>query len=275
LQFSFVVSKWLGYPIPNLFETPESFMEFETALNLLKENSFEGVELNLNFNDKPLLTRIKAAIDQAGLNLAAVGTGLLYAIDHLSFTDPDPAKRARAVAVVKGLVRFASEANATVIVGMVRGINPLDTEAVRGSLEKCLIECDSAAEESGTKLALEAINRYETKSLNTAEEVATLLDELKLRASGLLLDTFHMNIEEQSLDLTISKYESQIAHFHMADSNRWPPGSGHLNLEAILKQLRDMEYGGWASAEVLPKPSRVGAVMETADYLKRHNLLAH
>ena len=253
---------------------PSRSLEFEKALSLLKANGFDGVELNLNFNDKPLLTRIKGAIDQAGLKLAAVGTGLLYAIDHLSFTDPDPAKRARAVAVVKDLVRFASEANATVIIGMVRGVSPLDREAVTGSFEKCLKECDSAAEESGTKLAVEAINRYETQSLNTAEEVAILIDKLKLRASGLLLDTFHMNIEEQSIELTISKYASRIAHFHVADSNRWPPGNGHLNLETILKQLRDMGYQGWVSAEALPKPSRVDAVKETADYLKRHSLLA-
>jgi sugar phosphate isomerase/epimerase len=269
------VSKWLGYQIPSLFETPESFTEFENALSLLKANGFDGVELNLNFSDKPLLTRIKDAIDEAGLKLAAVGTGLLYAIDHLSFTDPDPAKRARAVAVVNGLVRFASEAHANVIIGMVRGVRPLDSDSITELLGKCLEECDSAAEESGTKLALEAINRYETQSLNTAKEVATLIDKLKLRASGILLDTFHMNIEERSIENTLSNYLSRIVHFHIADSNRWPPGNGHLNVDALLKQLRDKGYQSWVSAEILPQPSRADAVKETADYLKRCNLLAH
>jgi sugar phosphate isomerase/epimerase len=265
----------LGYQIPNLFETPQSFTEFEKALSLLKSNGFDGVELNLNFSDKSLLARIKGAIDEAGLELAAVGTGSLYAIDHLSFTDPDPAKRARAVAVVKDLLQFASEANASVIIGMVRGVTPLDRNSIAELLGECLEECDSTAKESGTKLALEAINRYETQSLNTAEEVATIVDKLKLRATGLLLDTFHMNIEERSIENTLSNYVSRIVHFHIADSNRWPPGNGHLNVDVLLIQLRNLGYQGWVSAEALPKPSRVDAVKETADYLKRRNLLAH
>jgi len=274
LRFSFVVSRWLGYRIPNLFETPDSFLEFEDALSLLKANGFEGVELNLNFSDKSLLMRIKAAIDDSGLQLAAVGTGLLYAIGHLSFTNPDPANRARAVAAVKDLVTFASETNSKVIIGMVRGTAPLDTDSTMKSLEKCLEDCDSAAAEHGTKLALEAINRYETQSLNTAEEVATIIDKLTLKASGLLLDTFHMNIEERSIDRTISKYTPRITHFHIADSNRWPPGNGHLDVGLILKQLKDAGYQGWVSTEALPNPSRVAAVKETANYLKRNNLMA-
>jgi len=274
LQFSFVVSKRLGYQIPNLFETPESFEEFKKALSLLKANGFDGVELNLNFSDKSLLTRIKGTIDEAGLKLAAVGTGLLYTNDHLSFTDPDPAKQAQAVSIVKGLVRFASEAHANTIIGTVRGASPLDSDSTE-LLGKHLEECDSTAEEYGTNLALEAINRYEMQSLNRAEEVVTLIDALKLRASGLLLDTFHMNIEERSIENTLSNYLSRIVHFHIADSNRWPPGNGHLNVDALLKQLMDLGYRGWVSAEALPRPTRVDAVKETADYLKRCNLLAH
>jgi sugar phosphate isomerase/epimerase len=268
------VSRWLGYRIPNLFETPDSFLEFEDALSLLKANGFEGVELNLNFGDRSLLMRIKAAIDDAGLQLAAVGTGLLYAVEHLSFTNPNSANRARAVAVVKDLAKFASETNAKVIIGMVRGSVPLDTDSIMESFGKCLEECDLAAAENGTRLALEAINRYETQSLNTAEEVATMIDKLKLRASGLLLDTFHMNIEERSIDRTISKYTPRITHFHIADSNRWPPGNGHLDVGLILKQLKDAGYQGWVSTEALPNPSCVAAVKETADYLKRNNLMA-
>ena len=273
MQFSFVVSRWLGYQVPNLFETPESFVEFEKALSLLKANGFDGVELNLNFSDKSLLIRIKDAIDEAGLQLAAVGTGLLYAIDHLSFTDPDPTKRASAVAVVNDLVHFASEVRANVIIGMVRGVNALDSDSVAESLAECLKECDSTAEESGVKLALEAINRYETHSLNSAKEVAALIDKLKLRASGLLLDTFHMNIEERSIEVTLSNYASRIVHFHIADSNRWPPGNGHLNVNVLLEQLKDLGYKGWVSAEALPNPSPFDAVKETASYLKRYNLL--
>jgi sugar phosphate isomerase/epimerase len=263
----------LGYQIPQLFETPESFSEFERALSLLKKNGFDGVELNLHFSDKSLLTRIRDAVEDSGLKLAAVGTGLLYAIARLSFTDSDPANRARAVAVVRSLIQFASESNANVIIGMIRGASPLDSETVTGSLYKCLKECDSTAGECGTKLAVEAINRYETQSLNTAKDVISLIDRAELRASGLLLDTFHMNIEERSIEATISNSLPRLVHFHIADSNRWPPGNGHLAIDAFLKQLKDSGYDGWVSAEALPKPSSIDAVKQTADYLKRRKLL--
>ena len=155
---------------------------------------------------------------------------------------------------------------------MVRGASPLDNETVTGWLYKCLKECESTAIECGTKLAVEAINRYETQSLNTAKSVISLIDKAELRASGLLLDTFHMNIEERSIETTISNSLSRLLHFHIADSNRWPPGNGHLTIDAFLIQLNDSGYDGWVSAEALPKPSSIDAVKQTADYLKRRQL---
>ena len=268
MRFSFVVSRWLGYPISGLFETPESFAEFRNALDLLKENGFDGVELNLHFSDDSLLTRIQNSIQESGLKLAAVGTGLLYAVEHLSFTDPESSRRARAVDVVKDLVRFASQSDAVVILGLLRGSCALTQDSVRRMLERCLVECDSAAERCGGRLAIEAINRYETQSLNNAAEVASMIDSLKLKATGILLDTFHMNIEEQSIESTLSKHISKLEHFHIADSNRWPPGDGHLDVGALLTQLNDLDYMGWASAETLPKPTRDDAVKHTAAYLK-------
>jgi len=274
MRFAFVVSRWLGYQIPNLFEAPESLHEFEKALELLKLNGFQGVELNLHLSDKSLLMRIKEAIKDSGLSLAAVGTGLLYGIEHLSFTDHDPVIRTRAVDAVKDLVKFASEFNSRVIIGMVRGSAPLDRENAAEYFSKCIQECDSTARDSGIKLALEAINRYETQSLNTAEETAYVIDRYNLRATGLLLDTFHMNIEERSIERTISTYASRVEHFHIADSNRWPPGNGHLDIAALLERLKDSGYAGWVSTEALPYPSRVEGIKETADYLRLHNLLA-
>src|SRR5208282_1135411 len=112
MRFSFLVSQMLGYQIPNLFCTPESFVEFEKALKLLSENGFEGVELNLNLDNEQALARIGKALEKSELKLAAVGTGLLYAVDKLSFTDPDPSKRFEAVSKVKKLIRFAAEHHA-------------------------------------------------------------------------------------------------------------------------------------------------------------------
>jgi len=271
MRFSFVVSAGLGYQIPNLFENGASFAEFERALRLLKEQGFTGVELNLNSDDRSILSKIRDSIRAEGLQLAAVGTGLIYLAKGLSFSDPDPAIREKALAIMKELIRFASTENSVVVIGMVRG-NPSSSNAVRLLIES-LRKCDKAAFESGVRLVLEALNRYETSILNTATEVANSIRDAQLTATGILLDSFHMNIEEQSIEESIRKYHDRIGHFHIADSDRWPPGHGHLKIEDQLRLLENLGYGGWVSAETLPKPDNVAAVKATANFLKAQNFL--
>ena len=86
MRFSFVVSPRLGYQIPNLFASPKSFRDFRAALKLLRECGFEGVELNLNSDKEPLLSRISEMIEEAELKLAAVGQG--YYIPRVKFLSP-------------------------------------------------------------------------------------------------------------------------------------------------------------------------------------------
>lgn len=273
MRFGFVVSPSLGYRIPNLFQNDSTFGEFENALRVLKQHGFDGVELNLNFDDQQKLNRIKKSIDDAELKLAAVGTGLLYSRDRLSFIDPDSSKRAKALSIVKELVRFASREHAAVVIGLVRGTLPQDAQVAEGLLRRGLVECDATAKEHGTKIALEAINRYETSLLNTADDAVKLIEEENLSATGLLLDTFHMNIEERSITETIRDSSSKTAHFHIADSNRWPPGYGHLKVEDLLGCLAESGYNGWVSAETLPKPNNTQAVIDTAQFLKTHKFM--
>jgi len=272
MRFAFVVSSGLGYQIPNLFQNEESFLAFQEALQALRRHGFTGVELNLHSDDQHLLARIRGSVNEAGLRLAALGTGLLYAEDKLSFTDSDSAKREKAIRVVKRLLQFAAGDRAVAVIGLVRGVPNVQVGANK-LLREALIECDRAAAECGGHIGLEAINRYETPLLNTASDVVKLIEDERLTATGLLLDTFHMNIEEASIEETIRKYVSLIAHFHIADSNRWPPSHGHLKLDQHLRLLQELGYEGWVSAELLPKPDNATAVAETAQFLRVHKFI--
>ena len=273
MRFSFVVSAGFGYKIPRLFETDSSFTEFENALRLLKQQGFDGVELNLSQAEEPILRRIHGSVGDAGFQVSAIGTGLTYLDRGLSFADPDSSKRERAIEIVKKLIGFASIERAVVIIGLIRGGQSTVDATARFS--QSLEECDRIAAEHNVRIALEAINRYETSSLNTAADAAKLIRDLRLRATGLLLDSFHMNIEEVSIEATIREYYPMITHFHIADSNRSPPGHGHLQVESQLKILADLGYQGCVSAEVIPKPDNANAVKETASFLRRHNFLPH
>ena len=275
MHFSFVVSGGLGYKIEDLFHNESSFDEFEKALYSIKDHGFEGVELNLGFDDQNRLGRIKAAVDESGLKLAAVGTGMIYVKQRLSFTDNDPDKRARALAIVKNLIHFASGEHAIVIIGLVRGSPSQHDKSTDDHLHESLKQCDRVANENNVRIALEAINRYETSLVNTAADAAQIIEQEKLTATGLLLDTFHMNIEEQSIIDSIRNNAPRIVHFHIADSDRWPPGHGHLEIPTLLSILEGSGYKGWVSAETLPKPDNTRAVTNTAEFLKTHKLIRH
>jgi len=271
MRFSFVVSAGLGYRIPDLFESEASFGEFRSALKLLKRHGFSGVEVNLATTKWKTLARIAKIIQGEGLQLVAVGTGLLYLKRRYSFTDRNPARRRRAVATVSRLIEFASQHDAVVIIGLIRGGTSVG--GAGGLLSRALVECDGIASEHGVRLALEAINRYETAQLNTAAEVASIIRDEKLRSTGMLLDSFHMNIEETSVKETIREFHEMISHFHIADSNRLAPGRGHSEIELQLKLLKEVGYRGWASAEILPKPDNASAVSDTASFLREKGFL--
>lgn len=268
-----MVSSGLGYKIEDLFHNESSFDEFGEALRTIKKHGFKGVELNLGFDDENLLGSIKAAVNESGLEVAAIGTGMVYARQRLSFTEKDAEKRSKALTIVKNLIRFASSEHSVVIIGLVRGSPSQRGKSTDDQLRESLRRCDRVARENNVRVALEAINRYETSLLNTAAEALQIIEEEKLAATGLLLDTFHMNIEERSISDSIRNNSHRIAHFHIADSDRWPPGHGHLEIAALLRILEASGYNGWVSTESLPKPNNNQAVADTAEFLKTHKLM--
>jgi sugar phosphate isomerase/epimerase len=85
---------------------------------------------------------------------------------------------------------------------------------------------------------------------------------------GLLLDTFHMNIEEPIIEESIQLCDNRIFHFHVADSNRWYPGGGHLDFESILKKLHETGYKGFVSGEFLAHPDSDTAAKNNIKFLK-------
>jgi 5-keto-L-gluconate epimerase len=77
---------------------------------------------------------------------------------------------------------------------------------------------------------LEAINRYETNCLNTADQTLELIKKTGNRSIKVHLDTFHMNIEETNIAESIIRCGASLGHMLFADSNRHYPGAEHIDL---------------------------------------------
>ena len=90
--------------------------------------------------------------------------------------------------------------------------------------------------------------------INTVDEGLKLFNQVKKDNVGFLLDTFHMNIEEPSIEKSIIAAKGHLFHFHVADSNRWYPGAGHIDFQKIVEILDVINYNGFISAEMLPMP---------------------
>lgn len=242
----------------------------EIEENIIKINNlgYDGVELAVREPHLLDPTYIASLCSSQGLPVPAIGTGQAYGEEGLSFTHKDEIIRKKAIERIKAHIKFADQLNAQVIIGLIRGkTEEIDHLISEEYLISALKEC--ANENKNVKLAIEPINRYETNLINTVESGLDLLEKVGMENVGLLLDTFHMNIEEPSISKSILKAADRIFHFHVADSNRWYPGAGHIDFFQIMNDLANVNYQGFISAEIMPLPDPDTAAEETMKYFQK------
>jgi len=231
---------------------------------------YEGVELAIRdpgLVDAEELARIVSRFE---VSVPAIGTGQAWGEEGLSYTDPDPAIRRAAIERTRSHVPVAERLNALIIIGLLRGlVRPeVSQEQAMTWLVVALRECCQAAHGAGVRLAVEPLNRYETTLVNTVQQGLALIDAVGAGNLGLLLDTFHMNIEEPDMAASIRLCGERLFHFHVADSNRLYPGAGHIDFGSLLGTLSDAGYRGWVSGEFMPIPDADTAARRSLAYLQ-------
>jgi sugar phosphate isomerase/epimerase len=105
------------------------------------------------------------------------------------------------------------------------------------------------AKDYGVHILIEPLNRYNTPFCSSAKDAFVIANKVNDDNFGLLLDTFHMNIEEDSFEDTILKSRKLLRHMHLADNNRKMPGYAHINFQSIMQSLFSIGYNGYASFE--------------------------
>ncbi len=172
-----------------------------------------------------------------------------------SFTHPDKRIRNEYVANYANQMKTAALLGSTLMpVGFSRGMKGPDRS--RGEyytiLGGSLTRLAEQAAGYGITLCLEPINRYEIDVLNSTDECLDFFDEYRINNVKLLLDVFHMNIEDRDLEKSILRAGSRIGHFHAADSNRFGAGKGHVDYNKLLSALKMVDYKGFLSIEAIP-----------------------
>jgi sugar phosphate isomerase/epimerase len=117
-------------------------------------------------------------------------------------------------------------------------------------------------------LLLEPLNRYSTPYCTTAKDAVYIAKQVNHTNFGILLDTFHMNIEEDSFEYAILGSANLLAHTHFADNNRKMPGRAHIDFKLILDSLNRIKYNGYISFEPILNNDYLTSTQQGLNYIK-------
>ena len=219
---------------------------------------FDFVELLVpEPEDKLPLADAKAAADEAGLFLVLAARVNVTR----SIAASEPAARQGGLDYLKHCVDVAAELGAGIVGGPLYG-EPMvfagrppvprsdaDIAARADRTVSGLAQAAPYARAAGVTLALEALNRFETDVVSTTRQAVEVADLVNDAGLGVMLDTFHMNMEDPSIPDAIRLAGDRIVHFQANENHRGFPGTGHLDWPAIIGALHDVGYDGPISLE--------------------------
>jgi sugar phosphate isomerase/epimerase len=245
---------------------------FEEKVRKAAALGYDGVELMVRDPAGLDWPAVKGTLAAHNLGVGQIVTGELFGADGLGLITSDDDLHRRAVARLKAVVDLAAYLGTMVNIGRSRGrldwLSP--TERNWDTAIGKLREVVAYAGERAVRIAMEPINRYEVDFIHSTQDGLRLLTDLDADNVGLMLDLYHMNIEDASIEGSLAAAGDKVWHVHISDSNRLYPGSGHIPFEPIFATLRSMGYQGYVSAEILPRPDPDTAAEKTIAFLNRY-----
>jgi D-psicose/D-tagatose/L-ribulose 3-epimerase len=210
---------------------------------------------------------VRQAAEEARVNISVCGA---FGPDR-DLSHEDPERRRVGVDYLRFCIDLAAEVEAPNVigpmysaVGKTRLLPEGEREQQRRWATESLREAGEYAGERGVGLAIEPLNRFETDLVNTVEQGLDLCERIDRDNVGLLLDTFHMNIEEKHIPDAIRAAGSRVRHFHACENDRGAPGSGHVEWEEVLSALGDIGFDGMVVIESFtPKIQEIARAVST------------
>ena len=205
----------------------------------LKGMGFDGIEIKLSDLSILPVSKIEKKMTQTDMKC----TFSLALDSQRNIISPDKEKRKEGVKFLKQRIEVASYLGSDVIGGPFYGAwgeftGQMRTKDEWNYCKEHLSEVAEFAKEKGVVLAVEPLNRYETYFLNTAQDARKLVEEINHPNLNILLDTYHMNIEDDDMYESIRLAAGFCWFVHFADNNRKWPGRGHLAPRGALRHLR-------------------------------------
>lgn len=205
---------------------------------------------------------LEVCVEQPGLVTAevllehAARTGLQVGVcgafgPERDVSHEDADRRTAALDYLRGCVDLAAAVGSPHVAGpmyaptgQTRMLSPQDRARQRDRATDSLRQVADYAGGRGVRLAIEPLNRFETDLVNTVDQGLELCDAIGADNVGLLIDTFHMNIEEKSLGDAVRLAGDRVFHVQVSENDRGTPGSGHIRWDDFFGALRAIDYAG-------------------------------
>ena len=244
LNVKFGVSTWL-WTSPFTTETVELFPK-------IKSMGYDAVEIPVEYPEKINAKKVKDALDRHGLD--AIVCGAFGSSRDL--TNDDPAVHENCFNYIIQCLDLCNEWNAKFLAGpMYSAVG----KARMVSAEQRKIEWERAvsnihkvsklAHDRALEIALEPLNRFESDLINTAEDVMRLIKDVNHPSAKVLLDGFHMAIEERDLEKAITTVGDKLIHVQVSENYRGTPGTGQTPWDSFKRGLAIINYQGVVSIE--------------------------
>lgn len=202
------------------------------------------------------LAELKQAAADAGITLTGcIGLGKDYDV-----SSEDEEVRQRGLKFMKELIVRLNKVGIKLVGGIVYAYWPVDyarpvhKETVRKISIASVQELADFAKDYDVTMVLETVNRFEQFLFNDAAEAVQYVKDVNRDNVKVMLDCFHMNIEEDNLGDAIRATGKYLGHFHIGECNRKVPGKGHMPWAEMGKALNDIGYDGCVVMEPFVRP---------------------
>jgi sugar phosphate isomerase/epimerase len=195
----------------------------------------------------------------ADANIKVSSVCSIFTGEARDLTNKSAINRGKAVDYSKRVADLAAASGAAVMIVAPSPVGKMVSESQpeqewAWAVEGIQAIADHAAKQN-VKLCIEAWNRYETHFINRIPQALELMRAVNKPNVGVMGDTFHMNIDDPNIADAIRDAGPALIHIHFADSNRAAPGQGHTDFVPIMQALKDINYQGYITFELLPASS--------------------
>jgi D-psicose/D-tagatose/L-ribulose 3-epimerase len=245
LNIKYGVSTWL-------WTSPFSTQSIQQLFPKIARMGFDVVEIAVEDSALIDIKKIKAGLDEYGLQVSICGAfgssrDLTNESKQVQQTGIDYIESCLDICAELGVEFFGGPMYSAV--GKARMLKPDQRKAEWDLAINNLQLVSEMAAARNLKIALEPLNRFESDLVNTTDDVVRMVNDINHPAACVMLDSFHMSIEERDVEKAIVTAGDKLIHLQVAENYRGTPGTGQTPWHAYRKGLERIGYEGIVTIE--------------------------